>query len=200
MIRNGGYNINDIENIINLARFEQCRHVHIIFLMPAGNTLNRGYNNLNPNDDQIDNLMQLLKKLKSEFKGVISIDWGNSSHTPPYPEFTTEGFSVIDKLFAGCPAGKTKILIDAFGNVYSCDILRTKDMCAGNIKNQSFEEIWAESNVLKTFRSRTPDKIKGKCLKCEYLNACVGGCPAYSVIDGHDIFYGDTSCTRNNFL
>ncbi len=80
----------------------------------------------------------------------------------------------------GCIAGQLIVLIDVDGNVLPCSYFPKP---AGNIKKESFKEIWENSELFKELRDFK--KYKGKCGSCEYINVC-GGCRAraYSV-------YGD---------
>jgi heme b synthase len=80
----------------------------------------------------------------------------------------------------GCIAGQLICLIDVDGNVLPCSYFPKP---AGNIRGQSFKEIWEESELFRELRDFK--KYKGKCGSCEYINVC-GGCRAraYSV-------YGD---------
>jgi len=80
----------------------------------------------------------------------------------------------------GCLAGQLICLIDVDGNVLPCSYF---PKAAGNIREQSFRDIWENSELFKDMRDFK--KYKGKCGQCEYINVC-GGCRAraYSV-------YGD---------
>jgi heme b synthase len=80
----------------------------------------------------------------------------------------------------GCIAGQLIALIDVDGNVLPCSYFPKP---AGNIKKESFKEIWENSGLFKELRDFK--KYKGKCGSCEYITVC-GGCRArsYSV-------YGD---------
>jgi heme b synthase len=80
----------------------------------------------------------------------------------------------------GCIAGQLICLIDVDGNVLPCSYFPKP---AGNIREQSFKDIWENSELFKDLRDFK--KYKGKCGSCEYVNVC-GGCRAraYSV-------YGD---------
>ena len=72
----------------------------------------------------------------------------------------------------GCLAGQLICLIDVDGNVLPCSYF---PKAAGNIRKQSFAEIWEKSPLfleLRDFKS-----YKGSCGKCEYVNVC-GGCRA----------------------
>jgi AdoMet-dependent heme synthase len=80
----------------------------------------------------------------------------------------------------GCIAGQLICLIDVDGNVLPCSYFPKP---AGNVREQSFKEIWEESELFRELRDFK--RYKGKCGSCEYINVC-GGCRAraYSV-------YGD---------
>lgn len=77
----------------------------------------------------------------------------------------------------GCIAGQLICLINVDGDVFPCSYFPKS---AGNIKKQSFKEIWEESELFNELRDFK--KYKGKCGSCEYINVC-GGCRAraYSI-------------------
>ena len=72
----------------------------------------------------------------------------------------------------GCLAGQLISLIDVDGNVLPCSYF---PMSAGNIREQSFKDIWETSELFKDLRDFKA--YKGKCGACEYVNVC-GGCRA----------------------
>jgi radical SAM protein with 4Fe4S-binding SPASM domain len=72
----------------------------------------------------------------------------------------------------GCLAGQHIAFIDRFGNVRPCSYFSE---AAGNLREQSFQDIWETSDLLTTLRDF--GKYEGKCGSCEYLRAC-GGCRA----------------------
>jgi len=80
----------------------------------------------------------------------------------------------------GCIAGQLICLIDVDGNVLPCSYFPKS---AGNVREQSFKDIWENSELFKSLRDFK--RYKGRCGSCEYINVC-GGCRAraYSV-------YGD---------
>lgn len=80
----------------------------------------------------------------------------------------------------GCIAGQLIALIDVDENVLPCSYFPKS---AGNLKNQSFKDVWENSQLFKDLRDFK--SYKGKCGSCEYIIVC-GGCRAraYSI-------YGD---------
>lgn len=80
----------------------------------------------------------------------------------------------------GCIAGQLIALIDVDENVLPCSYFPKS---AGNLKHQSFKDVWENSQLFKELRDFK--SYKGKCGSCEYITVC-GGCRAraYSI-------YGD---------
>jgi len=72
----------------------------------------------------------------------------------------------------GCLAGTGFCFISHVGRVQGCGYL---DVEAGNVREASFAEIWAQSPVFENLRDLS--NIRGKCGICEYRRAC-GGCRA----------------------
>lgn len=77
----------------------------------------------------------------------------------------------------GCLAGQLICLIDVDGNVLPCSYF---PVSAGNVRRQSFKDIWENSELFKDMRDFK--RYEGRCGDCEYINVC-GGCRAraYSV-------------------
>lgn len=74
----------------------------------------------------------------------------------------------------GCLAGQLICLINVDGDVLPCSYF---PKAAGNIRQQSFRDIWENSELFKQLRDFT--SYKGKCGQCEFVNVC-GGCRARS--------------------
>ena len=72
----------------------------------------------------------------------------------------------------GCIAGQVIALIDVEGNVLPCSYFPKS---AGNMREESFKDIWENSGLFKELRDFK--KYKGRCGSCEYINVC-GGCRA----------------------
>jgi heme b synthase len=78
----------------------------------------------------------------------------------------------LDAVTRGCLGGISFCFISHEGMVQPCGYLEMK---CGNLKEESFETIWAHSQVFN--RLRDFSAYKGKCGKCEYVKFC-GGCRA----------------------
>ncbi len=88
----------------------------------------------------------------------------------------------------GCIAGQLIALIDHKGNVQPCSYFPKS---AGNIKTQSFKDIWENSPLLKELRDF--ESYKGKCGSCEYLSVC-GGCRARAYAVSGDYLAEEPFC------
>jgi len=89
----------------------------------------------------------------------------------------------------GCLAGQLISLIDVDGNVLPCSYF---PMAAGNVREQSFKDIWENSELfhdLRDFKS-----YKGRCGSCEYVNVC-GGCRARAYAVSGDYMAEEPFCT-----
>lgn len=68
-----------------------------------------------------------------------------------------------------CGAGLRYCCVLHDGTVYPCMVLQT---AAGNVREQSFADIWYHSEVLNTLRDR--ERLEGICGQCDYRHLCGG--------------------------
>jgi radical SAM protein with 4Fe4S-binding SPASM domain len=78
----------------------------------------------------------------------------------------------MNSLSRGCLAGIGFCFVSHRGQVQGCGFL---DVSAGNVREQTFGEIWNNSPLFCDLRDLT--LYKGKCGLCEYKKLC-GGCRA----------------------
>jgi radical SAM protein with 4Fe4S-binding SPASM domain len=88
----------------------------------------------------------------------------------------------------GCLAGQLICLIDVDGNVLPCSYF---PKTAGNLREQSFADIWEHSPLLLELRDFST--YKDHCGRCEYLNVC-GGCRARAYAMTGDYLAGEPFC------
>ena len=69
----------------------------------------------------------------------------------------------------GCLAGSAVCFISHQGEVYPCGYLPVK---GGDLRRQTFAEIWENSPVFTALRD--PGNLKGKCGLCEFRKICLG--------------------------
>ncbi len=88
----------------------------------------------------------------------------------------------------GCIAGQVIALIDVDGNVLPCSYFPKP---AGNIREQSFKDIWENSELFKELRDFR--KYRGRCGSCKYITVC-GGCRARAYALSGDYLEEDPFC------
>ncbi|HYL14411.1 MAG TPA: radical SAM protein [Terriglobales bacterium] len=69
----------------------------------------------------------------------------------------------------GCLAGTGVCFISHEGEVFPCGYL---PVLAGDLRKQTFTEIWEHAEVFQQLRET--DNLKGKCGCCEFRNVCMG--------------------------
>ena len=77
-----------------------------------------------------------------------------------------DGMHAVTK---GCLAGTGVCFISHQGQVYPCGYL---PVLAGDLRRQTFSEIWENSVVFAQLRET--ENLKGKCGRCEFRNICMG--------------------------
>ena len=115
---------------------------------------------------------------KGELPGILPIE---------KPE-STGAHDINDSITRGCLAGISFCFISHRGEVQGCGYLNVK---AGNIRDQSFSRVWADSPLF--IKLRDLSNIKGKCGICEYKRIC-GGCRARAFEATGDYLESDPCC------
>ena len=87
---------------------------------------------------------------------------GHSGHPGGHP-------SDMNAMTKGCLAGTGVCFISHEGEVFPCGYLPA---LAGDLRKQSFAEIWKDSAVFGQLRD--DDNLKGKCGCCEFRHVCMG--------------------------
>ncbi len=77
--------------------------------------------------------------------------------------------SDMNAMTKGCLAGTAVCFISHQGEVYPCGYLPA---LAGDLKKQTFADIWQNSFVFNQLRDT--NNLKGKCGCCEFRNICMG--------------------------
>jgi AdoMet-dependent heme synthase len=77
--------------------------------------------------------------------------------------------SDMNAMTKGCLAGTGVCFISHEGEVFPCGYL---PVIAGDLRKQSFADIWNSAEVFQQLRET--DNLKGKCGCCEFRNVCMG--------------------------
>ncbi len=94
----------------------------------------------------------------------------------------------VHSITRGCLAGTGFCFVSHRGSVQGCGYL---DVEAGNVREQSFNQIWAESPLFNDLRDLS--NLKGKCGVCEYKRIC-GGCRARAYESTGDYLEAEPYC------
>jgi radical SAM protein with 4Fe4S-binding SPASM domain len=88
----------------------------------------------------------------------------------------------------GCLAGSGVCFISFEGEVYPCGYL---PVAAGDLKKQTFPDVWENSGTFKLLRDTA--NLKGKCGCCEFRNVCMG-CRARAYAATGDMLQEEPFC------
>ena len=75
----------------------------------------------------------------------------------------------MNAMTKGCLAGTGVCFISHQGEVFPCGYL---PVIAGDLRKQTFAEIWNDAEVFQQLRNT--ENLKGKCGCCEFRNVCMG--------------------------
>lgn len=95
-----------------------------------------------------------------------------------------------------CGAGSSILSVSPEGDVFPCQMLHHETLKCGNLREQTLEEIFHSSTVLKRFRQYSVDTIEN-CKKCPIRYICGGGCLANGFWIRNRIFDRDCFCEYN---
>jgi len=89
-----------------------------------------------------------------------------------------------------CGAAKLTCCVGPTGNMYPCAFLQIENFKAGSLRESSFQDIWDNSEIYKSFRSLRIYSCEG----CSRFEQCHGGCPAVAYYLKNDLNGGDPEC------
>ena len=149
-------------DIIDMAMRKGVQRLGFSRLVPSG----RGETMLKEMPGR-ERIRQLYNKIFSMNTGSLEIVTGDPVAAQSL--IVEEGEDRGNIPSGGCAAGVSGITILPDGGLVPC---RRLDISLGNIRKDSFREIWAASKVLEDIRSR--EKYKGKCRTCMRWAHCRG--------------------------
>jgi len=157
------WNEDEIVDITDFAVAEGAIAHYVFFLIPVG----RG-KYINDTALQVAANERLLRKIMAK-QAEVDIDVKPTCA----PQFTrvAEQLGVETRFDRGCLAGLTYCIISPEGVVRPCAYMLEE---AGSVREQPFDEIWANAPVFDRLRSR---EYGGSCGTCDYRKGC-GGCRA----------------------
>ena len=169
-------NLDQIPKILELAESLGAVAHHIFLLVPTG----RGKYivdqaiNAKEYEETLNWFYDQREKTSLQLKATCAPHYYRILRQRARAEGKTVSFKThgLDAVTRGCLAGTGFCFISHTGVVQPCGFL---DLKCGDITQNSFADIWHNSEQFKTLRDFSA--LKGKCGRCEYIKVC-GGCRA----------------------
>ncbi len=201
------WNVSEIPAMIDLARDIGARVLNFFFLVQTG----RGENIIDIQPSQYEEILTFLARAQGVGQREASLPifehfedpWTDAAgqsgglvlRAKCAPHFRRVLYqldpnSPMLKNYArggGCPAGKYYCRITPEGDITPCPYM---PVSAGNLRKQSFDEIWNHSPVLNDLRF---PHLKGRCGECEFSEVC-GGCRCRAYATYGDYLAEDPAC------
>lgn len=173
-------NQSEIPELLAFARDKGAWSFNLYFLVQTGR--GQKMNDLSPN--QTHAMLGNLVDWQEENKPMLV----RSKCAPQFKQIAYEtGRGGLES--GGCMAGTEYARITPGGDVTPCPYM-TK--VAGNVREQSFTEIWKTSTVFRELRDTS--MLKGRCGSCEFKELC-GGCRCRAYAAFGDYLQEDPACT-----
>jgi len=165
-------NLSQFEAIIKLARESGAQAIQIFDFIPVGRGRRHPELTLTPQERR--HLVSQIIQHQLDDEQITYECIGIPQYCVVVEKTVTEekrkGFTTTC-----CGAGLRYCCLFYEGTVYPCVVLPKR---AGNVRQQSFQQIWHNSEVFNTLRNR--DKLEGKCGHCDYRYICGGArCEVY---------------------
>lgn len=180
-------NLNRLAGLLAWGCAQGAATINLIRPKPApGNTQWYQENALTATDAA--RLLAVLKEVQPLFtKTALSVDCALSFlfHGQPARELQARGV-------AGCAMGERFVTVKWNGDVYPCSHLRGEQFKAGNVRMESFQNIWERSEVFTGLR-RDLARVKGHCGGCSHKVFCKG-CRAVMWQQTRDWLAADAGC------
>jgi heme b synthase len=173
-------NIDQIEDLMQLAIDLGAAAHHIFLLVPTGRGKDLADQEISP-DDYEKTLNWFYKKSLScpiQLKATCAPHYFRIYHQKKKDSGSAvskaegQGHGGLAAMTRGCLGGSSFCFISHTGQVQPCGYL---ELDCGQIKERSFRYIWADSLQFKALRDL--NQYKGKCGRCEFIKVC-GGCRA----------------------
>ncbi|MEX0821138.1 MAG: radical SAM protein [Rhodothermales bacterium] len=173
-------NRDELPQLMAFAREKGAWSFNVYFLVQTG----RGQQMNDLSAEDTDALLRELAARQDDFRPMLV----RSKCAPQFKQIAYEmGRGGLES--GGCMAGTHYCRITPSGDVTPCPYMT---VVAGNVREQSFEEVWTSSTVLRSLRDRS--RLKGRCGACEFNELC-GGCRCRAQASFGDYLQEDPACT-----
>ncbi|MDR2035324.1 MAG: putative heme d1 biosynthesis radical SAM protein NirJ2 [Coriobacteriales bacterium] len=180
------WNKDEVLDIIDFAVEKGAIAHQPFFLIPVG----RGVYIAETSIEVLENEELLSKIMEKSTQVPISV---KPTCAPQFVRIA-EQLGIETRYSRGCLAGLTYCIINPQGIVQPCAYMKQQ---AGNVRQQDFDVIWAESPLFETLRT---EAYADPCGSCDYKKRC-GGCRARAAYYHEDNFMAaDEYCAHGKQL
>jgi radical SAM protein with 4Fe4S-binding SPASM domain len=173
-------NRDEIPALLDFARGKGAWSFNLYFLVQTGR--GQQMNDLSP--EQAEAMLSYLADVQQANRPMLV----RSKCAPHFKRIAYEkGVGGLES--GGCMAGTQYCRITPDGDVTPCPYMT---VVAGNVRAQTFRDIWETSPVL--LQLRDAEQLKGRCGRCEFKTLC-GGCRCRAEAAFGDYMQEDPSCT-----
>ncbi len=172
-------NYAEIPDLLAFAREKGAWSFNLYFLVQTG----RGQQMSDLSPERTEHMLSNLVDWQDEQRPMLV----RSKCAPQFKQIAYErGVGGLES--GGCMAGTQYGRITPQGDVTPCPYM---NVVAGNVREQSFGEIWRTSPVLQELRD--VKQLKGRCGRCEFNELC-GGCRCRAQAAFDDYLQEDPAC------
>jgi radical SAM protein with 4Fe4S-binding SPASM domain len=175
-------NAAEIPKLLEWAAAEGAVCFNLYFLVPTG----RGVDLMDLEPRRIETLLAELAAAESRYRGTMMVRAKCAPHFMRHVH-EADAESPVLSYRTRCPCGIDYCRITPDGKLTPCPYMPTE---AGDLRRQSFGEIWSGSKVFAELRQR---ELGGRCGRCEYRMVC-GGCRARALATTGDYLAEDPGC------
>lgn len=173
-------NLHEIEDLIAFSREKGAWSFNLYFLVQTGR--GQQMNDLSPG--QTNDMLSFLVERQNDFRPMLV----RSKCAPQFKQIAyAKGLGGLES--GGCMAGTQYCRIMPGGDVTPCPYMTA---VAGNVREQSFSEIWQSAPMFRELRDL--QQLKGRCGDCEFKELC-GGCRCRAYAATGDYLQEDPACT-----
>jgi radical SAM protein with 4Fe4S-binding SPASM domain len=175
-------NVRQVRATMDLAERLGAVAFHLFFLVPTG----RGSEDELVSPEEQDEILRWVAEECRRRKIEVKV-----TCAPQYGRVIREVLTEAERkgmMGSSCLAGTNFVFVSRTGDVCPCGYL---PVIAGNVREESFSEIWENSPVFLDLRKR---ELGGRCGICEYRKVC-GGCRARAYAKTGDYLESDPLCS-----
>jgi len=176
-------NAEEIPRLVDWAASEGAVCFNLYFLVPTG----RGSTLADLPPARIEELLGVLVEAEQRHRGAMMVRAKCAPHFMRHVQQARADSPVLSYR-TRCPCGIDYCRITPDGKLTPCPYMPT---VAGDLRRQSFADIWTGSELFAALRRR---ELGGRCGRCEYRLVC-GGCRARALATSGDCLAEDPSCT-----